>query len=226
MIVQVLRFSFRAKVVEIFKQYHAVNKNSDLAIHKKRVACQLPCLQISSNFVMMIMKRMGASTAIESVLLSQIIAFSARSSYVPPLIQFFPLDSGFITSGYVACCEILTEKTCVRRNWIRIFRLFDCFGNQISWRLVKVGVMFGLHNLILLELGSIHEAEFMGVILVVITIAGSQLMNWWTGIRREKERRKENRILWGEKKARSNGESSSNRLQISKRCWWQSMLRP
>ena len=42
--------------------------------------------------------------------------------------------------------------------------------------------MFGLHNLTLLELGSIHEAEFMGVILVVITIAGSQLMNRWTGI--------------------------------------------
>ena len=66
---------YRAKVFEIFKQYHAVNKNSDLAIHKKRVACRLPCLQISSNFITMIMKRMGASTTIELVLLSQIIAF-------------------------------------------------------------------------------------------------------------------------------------------------------
>ncbi|GMN75770.1 hypothetical protein TIFTF001_056367, partial [Ficus carica] len=31
---------------------------------------------------------------------------------------------------------IRTDKTCVQRNWIRIFRLFDCCGNQISWRVL------------------------------------------------------------------------------------------
>ena len=45
--------------------------------------------------------------------------------------------------------------------------------------------MFGLNNLTLLELGLIHEAEFMGV-MIVITTAGSQLMNRWTSIRVER----------------------------------------